>query len=213
MKRVICAGDIEKLAKDGGKTFYADEDSIITPSAVDAAKTAGIEIAHGKPECCESKSDTASCGDGISSDVIYEALKSMAGKGLLNDVTEETSEKPYSAETHASGIKLVRGDSVEMEFLETGTPGVKACYQEVIGSDDGCHMGSGFLEIDSSKFEWVLEGYEELDYVIEGSVNIIVDGQTFTAHKGDVFFLPNNAKVVWESPDKARIFYATYPAS
>ena len=30
---------------------------------------------------------------------------------------------------------------------------------------------------------------------------------------GDVLFVPSGSRVIWGSPDKARIFYATYPAN
>ncbi|MFQ6972843.1 MAG: ethanolamine utilization protein EutQ, partial [Enterocloster aldenensis] len=40
-----------------------------------------------------------------------------------------------------------------------------------------------------------------------------IDGKTYTAHAGDVLFVPSGSKVIWGSPDKARIFYATYPAN
>ena len=45
----------------------------------------------------------------------------------------------------------------------------------------------------------------------EGSVTI--DGKKYTAHAGDVLFVPSGSKVIWGSPDKARILYATYPAN
>ena len=52
-----------------------------------------------------------------------------------------------------------------------------------------------------------------IDYVIEGTLTITIDGKTYTAHAGDVLFVPANSKVVWGSPDRARVFYATYPAN
>ena len=58
------------------------------------------------------------------------------------------------------------------------------------------------------------EGYKRvIDYVIEGTLTVTIDGTTYCAHAGDVLFVPSGSKVVWGSPDKARIFYATYPAN
>ena len=40
-----------------------------------------------------------------------------------------------------------------------------------------------------------------------------IDGKKYTANAGDVLFVPSGSKVIWGSPDKARVFYATYPAN
>ena len=66
--------------------------------------------------------------------------------------------------------------------------------------------------IENSSFDWELT-YEEIDYVIEGTLTVTIDGTTYTAHAGDVLFVPSGSKVTWGSPDKARVFYATYPAN
>ncbi len=45
MKRLICAKDVEALAEQGQKVMCIDADTLITPSARDAASAAGI-ISH-----------------------------------------------------------------------------------------------------------------------------------------------------------------------
>ena len=77
---------------------------------------------------------------------------------------------------------------------------------------DESHISAGFLVIENSSFDWELT-YEEIDYVIEGTLTVTIDGTTYTAHAGDVLFVPSGSKVTWGSPDKARVFYATYPAN
>ncbi|SCY89243.1 cupin domain-containing protein [Desulfoluna spongiiphila] len=223
MKKLICADDIEKLVKQGENTLCVEPGMIVTPAAKDAAKAAKLTLCEGKTEaeCIACKAEAPACtpeggcdtpaGEGeISSDTIYVALKSMMNKGLLKGIiTDDAPAEPYSAET-GGGVKLVRGKSVTMDVLDTGTPEAKASFREVVGDDDGAHVGAGFLEIDASRFEWVMEGYEEIDYVIEGTLTVSIDNRTFTAKAGDVFFVPSGAKVVWGSPDKARVFFATY---
>ena len=49
--------------------------------------------------------------------------------------------------------------------------------------------------------------------MIEGTLTVTIDGTTYTAHAGDVLFVPSGSKVTWGSPNKARVFYATYPAN
>ncbi len=205
MKQLICAKDVEKLNAEGKKVFYVESGSIITPSAKDAADSFGIKICD-KVEEQQTQAPAALAGMDIDSDKIYMVLKTLMEKGLLNDIL-----KPYESQSHGNGLKVVRGSSVKMDVFDTGDPSVKAYYQELVSKEES-HISAGFLVIDHSSFEWELT-YEEIDYVIEGTLTVTIDGKTYTAKAGDVLFVPSGSKVVWGSPDKARVFYATYPAN
>ena len=219
MKKLVCVKDIEALNKEGKKVFYIDHETIITPSAKDAAKASGIEFSEEVYRCEEKTScyvettqkTEKSSGGEMDSNLIYEVLKTMLEKGMLNGMLEQTQEQPYYAERDKDGLKLVRGSSVRMDVFDTGNPNNKVFYQELISKDDA-KMSAGFLTIEKSRFEWEL-CYEEIDYVIEGTLTLEINGKTFTAYAGDVLFVPSGSKVVWGSPDKARVFYTTYPAN
>ena len=108
----------------------------VTPSAKDAARTAGIEISYGeepKACCCEAPAAPtapvaaaaaptpvaapAPASDApaeISSDMIYQVLKVMADKGMLGDMFNNVAgvaDAPYLCEKDASGLKVVRGQT------------------------------------------------------------------------------------------------------
>lgn len=202
MKQLVCAKDIEALKAEGKKVFYIEDGSIITPSAKDAAEALGVTFCKKEEETLPS----VPAFEGMDSEKIFTVLKALMERGLLNDIL-----KPYEAESHGNGLKVVRGSSVKMDVFDTGNPSAKAYYQELISKDES-HISAGFLVIDHSSFEWELT-YEEIDYVIEGTLTVSIDGKTYTAKAGDVVFVPSGSKVVWGSPDKARIFYATYPAN
>ncbi|WP_312105625.1 cupin domain-containing protein [Lachnoclostridium sp.] len=204
MKQLICAKDVETLNAEGKKVFYVESGSIITPSAKDAADAFGITFCEKAEELPQVPA--AFAGMDIDSEKIYMVLKTLMEKGLLNDIL-----KPYESESHGNGLKVVRGSSVKMDVFDTGDPSVKAYYQELVSKDES-HISAGFLTIDHSSFEWELT-YEEIDYVIEGTLTVTIDGKTYTAKAGDVLFVPSGSKVTWGSPDKARVFYATYPAN
>lgn len=203
MKKLICAKDVEALYVQGQHVFYIDGDTIITPSARDAAESCQITFSDQKEKREEAVLD--GCGD-IDSSQIYRVLKALMEKGLLNGIF-----KPYEAEFHGNGLKVVRGSSVNMDVFDTGNPNATAYFQELISKEES-HISAGFLIIEESSFEWELT-YEEIDYIIEGTLTVTIDGKTYTAHAGDVLFVPSGSKVIWGSPDKARIFYATYPAN
>jgi ethanolamine utilization protein EutQ len=219
MKKLICVKDIEALEKQGKKIFHIDGDTIITPSAKDAARLGGIEFSYEaeccaeKSSCCEEKAsmpEKTTTGE-IDSNMIYTVLKAMLEKGMLGGMFDNNSNQPYYAESDCGGLKLVRGSSVKMDVFDTGNPDNKVFYQELISKDDA-KMSAGFLTIEKSSFDWEL-CYEEIDYVIDGTLTVTLNGKTFTACAGDVLFVPSGSKVTWGSPDKARVFYTTYPAN
>ncbi len=222
MKKLICVKDVEALVKQGQKIFYIDSNVIITPSAKDVAKANGIEFSTEAPVCevqtpvCDVKPSEAAkvCGNDMDSEVVFKVFKTMMEKGLLQEMFNcfnSQKNTPYVAESDCGGLKVVRGNTVKMDVFDTGNPNAKAYYQELVSKDES-KMSAGFLTIENSRFDWELT-YEEIDYVIEGTLTIEINGKTFTAYPGDVLFVPSGSKVVWGSPDKARVFYTTYPAN
>ena len=211
MKKLICAKEVEAVLKEGKKVLYIDCDTIVTPSAKDAAKAHGVELCTGTPApCCEPKAETAKACEGeIDSNMIYNVLKTMMEKGMLTGMFDSASDQPYVAEHDACGLKVVRGNSVKYEVLETGNPSDKVFYQEVINADDGCSMNAGFITIEDCKFDWEC-ACQELYHIVEGTLTVTVDGKVYTARPGDSVFFPKGAKVAFGSPDKMKAFYATY---
>lgn len=212
MKKLICVKDVEAMDKQGQKVIYIDSNTIITPAAHDSAKECGVEFSFEK-KCCDVKpSEPANpFGDAIDSNMIYSVLKALVDKGLLKGMFDNVPEQPYLAERDGGGLKVVRGNSVKFDVFDTGNPNDKVTYQELISKDESS-MSAGFLTIEKSSFEWELS-YEEIDYVIEGTLTVTINGKTFTAYPGDVIYVPSGSKVVWGSPDKAKLFYTTYPAN
>ena len=205
MKKLVCAKDIEALGARGETVCYVDGDTIVTPSARDAAEERGIVFSEQTP-VSGTAGAAASGAQEIDAGQVYQVLKALMERGLLEDIF-----KPFESERHGNGLKVVRGGSVKMDVFETGTPGAKAFFQELVSKEES-HISAGFLVIDHSEFPWELT-YEEIDYVIEGTLTVTIDGKKYTAHAGDVLFVPSGSRVIWGSPDKARIFYATYPAN
>jgi len=219
MKKLICAKDVEAAENQGKKIIYIDSNTIITPSARDVASAAGIKFSTEAPICepkttCEAEASevTKICNEGLDSEMIYKLLKAMMDKGLLNGVLDLIAKpKPYVAESVCNGLKVVRGNSVKFDAFDTGNPDAKVYYQELVSKDESS-MTAGLLTIDHSKFDWELT-YEEIYYVIEGTLTVTIDSKTLTAYPGDVVYAPSGSKVTWGSPDKAKVFYVTYPAN
>ncbi|MFQ7473396.1 MAG: cupin domain-containing protein [Anaerovoracaceae bacterium] len=216
MKRLICAKEVEALAQQGQKVMYIDADTLITPSARDAASAEGIEFCTEAPkaECCSTSQDTHACNptnEGIDSEVIYNALKTLMDKGMLGSVMNSIGQDvPYVSENDGSGlVKLVRSNTAKWEPLDTGNPANKVFYNELIGADDGSAMNAGFMTIENCSFPWDV-ACQEIYYVVEGTLTVEKDGKVFTANPGDCMFFQNGAKLTFGSTNKVKVFYATH---
>lgn len=205
MSKLITAKDIIECSEAGKSICYIEPKTIVTPAAIDEAKKRGIEIS----ECsgrCESSKETNE--HGITSDEILCLLKKMLAG---NETDEETVPLPYRCVKHPNGMKVVKGSTVRLDNFDTGNPKAKVEYQELVHKEES-KMSAGFLTIDHSSFAWDLP-YEEIDYVISGTVSVQIDGQIYVAREGDVIYVPSGSSVVWGSPDKAKIFYTTFPSN
>ena len=67
--------------------------------------------------------------------------------------------------------------------------------------------------LDSADFEWTLT-YDEFDYVMEGTLEIVLDsGTVLTGHPGDVLYIPKNTHIHFRTPNQARYVYFVFPAN
>jgi ethanolamine utilization protein EutQ len=228
MSQLICNADIENLHKKGKSVCHINCGAIITPAAKDLAKTYNISF----QECCETddcnsencEPDCYNVSENAESSAILTDLRQLLAKQhvsvddihkvfkeWLEEDQQSADEKLFDACVHSNGLKVVNGQSVRMDDFNTGNKDANVHFQEAVGKEES-KMSAGFLTIDRSSFDWKLSD-EEIDYVIEGNLCIMIDGKKYCAKAGDVVFVPANSQVTWSSPDKAKIFCTTYPSN
>ena len=209
MKKLICAKEVEALEKQGQKVMYIDDNTLITPSAKDAAAACGIEFSTEAPPAPTPQA----CNSAAGALPVYGTpfMTALMEKGALGDVLQQIGcEQPYIAEKDPDGlVKLVRGNTAKWDVLDTGNPADKVFYNELIGADDGSSMNAGFMTIENCSFPWDV-ACEEIYYVVDGTLTVEKDGKVYTAHPGDALFFQNGAKLTFGSPDKVKVFYATH---
>ena len=220
MKKLVCLKEVEELCKNGLKVFNIEEGTIITPSAKDFAKNNSIEFVVGC-QCSNAVANAAPAQDAvcnssnkapIDSDLIYSVLQKMISNGNFNEFLGKfMKEQNYLSETDPCGFKVIRGNTVKFEALDTGNPADagKVYYQELIGADSGSPMNAGFMTIERCNFDWDV-GIHEIYYIIEGTLTVTINGKVYTAYPGDSIYAPKGSKVAWGSPDKVKVFYVTY---
>ncbi len=111
-----------------------------------------------------------------------------------------------------SGVITVKADTVVPEKFDTGKAGDSVFISDVVSLEESPRIMFGIMEMkDGSSFDWTLK-YDEVDYIIDGTLEIIVDGKISRAEKGDIIFIPKDTSVTFNTPDETRFMYVTYPA-
>ena len=72
-------------------------------------------------------------------------------------------------------------------------------------------MGCGIMEMERTTFPWTLT-YDEIDYVIEGTLQILMDETVVTAGPGELIFIPKGSNIRFSVKEHARFLYITAPA-
>lgn len=111
-----------------------------------------------------------------------------------------------------SGVLCVKGSSVKAEPFDTGKPGTKVFLTDIMTLEESPRLMAGIMEMDESSFPWTLE-YDEVDYIIEGVLEIKIGDEVVRGEKGDILFIPKGTSITFNSPGKSRFMYVTYPAN
>ncbi|ACZ18321.1 cupin domain-containing protein [Thermanaerovibrio acidaminovorans] len=141
-----------------------------------------------------------------------EELKGMIREVLLDILKDQGVEGSSVPKVRdPSGVLAVRAGEVRPERFDTGKPSDRVYLKDILSLEESPRLGCGVMEMERSTFKWTLR-YDEVDYVIDGTLEIVVDGRRVVGHKGDVIFIPANSTIHFSTPDFVRFLYVTYPA-
>ena len=110
-----------------------------------------------------------------------------------------------------SGVLCIKGRTVKPEPFDTGKPGTKVFLSDIMTLEESPRIMAGIMEMDESSFPWTLE-YDEVDYIIEGVLEIRIGDAVVRGEAGDILFIPKGSSISFVSPGKTRFLYVTYPA-
>jgi len=139
-------------------------------------------------------------------DIVKKVMQSIAGQETPQCCTEA-----FEKHRDPSGIMSVRTATVKPAVFDTGKPGDKVFLTDVSTLDESPRMGAGVMEMDHSDFDWTLK-YDEWDYVIDGTLEIVIDGRRIVGNAGDLIFIPRNSSITFSCPTACRFVYFVYPA-
>ena len=142
----------------------------------------------------------------VDDDQLKKIIQQVVAEQALDSATP--SSKKVDAD---SGVISVRTADVVPEPFATGNPEDNVFLSDIFSLDESPRLGCGVMEMAKSCFDWVLN-YDEIDYVIEGKLEIIIAGRKVVGEAGDVILIPKNTAIQFSVPEFARFLYVTYPA-
>lgn len=199
MKRLICEREIRQLAQAGEKICLIDADTLITPSARDAARAAGITFAEGsaccQPPACQPVAVHGAAPDKISADLIYKVVKGLADQGKLDQsFFERFPALKACCGDSTNGCAVVRGAAVSPRPVQQNR---KITVQQFAAGKNG-GIATGILAIDRTVFQEMAQQAVSF-YVLEGSLSIPTGGTVQHLHAGDTVSFPQGAEIVLDA--------------
>ncbi len=134
-------------------------------------------------------------------------LKDIVAK-VLEETLKRKAGEDFVKEKDPSGILKIHTKTVKCEPF-ADTPGVY--LKDIVTLEEAPRMGAGVMELDHTSFEWTLT-YDEYDYVIDGELEIEIDGRVVKGEPGDIIYIPKNSHIHFQTPSTARYAYFVYPA-
>lgn len=114
-------------------------------------------------------------------------------------------------ESGVMSIKLPIFDVTEEHRLDTGNPEHHVYTRDLVTVEESPRLGLGLMVMKDTIFDWHL-GYDEIDYMIEGTLSVIIDGRKITAGPGEIMYIPKDSDIQFSVEGTARFIYITYPA-
>lgn len=137
-------------------------------------------------------------------------LESLVRKILLDELMSKNTAKK-SSKAGVTSIRLPQLDVRVEDKLDTGNPKDKVYTRDLLTLEESPRLGLGLMTMEETTFPWHLD-YDEVDYVIEGQLNIISGDEVMSAGPGEIIFIPKGSDIQFSVPNKARFIYVTYPA-
>lgn len=140
---------------------------------------------------------------------INEAVVRQIVEKVVSATVGANGGTPAWKHVDPSGIISIKTPQVPLEGFE-GRNDVRLA--DVTTLEEAPRMGCGIMELtDGADFEWTLT-YDEYDIVLEGTLQIQIDGRIVTAGPGEIIYIPKGSPIHFKTPSYAKYVYTVFPA-
>ena len=210
LKQLVTAAQIKEWAEKKETVVHLAPGTIITPAAKDAAKDYGITLLEKsnlpkeeKPPSCEN-APLSLAPPGVDPSLVARIVKEVMA------CLQRNQDFPYLIkESDPCGMVLVRGEPLFNAFLSAGDPR-KSKTIKIFDKGEKERVSAGFSIVDDTSLSRELD-CGEINYIIDGNLEIKVNNKSYHGQKGDVLFLPAGTKVAYKSHEGAKYLYVSCP--
>ena len=110
-----------------------------------------------------------------------------------------------------TAVKVPELPVTEEHRMDTGNPVDRVYTRDLFTLEQSARLGAGIMEMTDTAFPWTLN-YDEMDYVVEGRLDILINGQTISAGPGELIYIPKGSEIRFSVTGHARFLYFVYPA-
>ncbi|MBS4537856.1 DUF861 domain-containing protein [Clostridium sp. D2Q-11] len=139
-----------------------------------------------------------------------ELVAEIIQKVLMKQFKEKESK--FIKKIDESGVAVIKTNTVKPEKFDTGKEGDKVYLKDILTLEESPRIGCGVMEMEESTFDWTLK-YDEVDYIIDGTLEIVIDDRRIVGKEGDIIFIPKNTSIKFSAPEYSRFMYVVYPAN
>jgi len=72
-------------------------------------------------------------------------------------------------------------------------------------------MAMAYYESPAGWFDVEINGFDEIDYVLEGEVELVANGEVVTVKEGDCFLIQDGDKLRWRMTKFSKMIFFIYP--
>ncbi len=230
-KQVITASDIQKLSLSSNNTLdVCEADCIITPGARDKMKELGIQCGQDGSQSqskngCNIKNNSTTDDSQISqvTDQVCALLKQKLGKAdtpelvdvvkrvvqaRLSNIKSPAAQAANDVEKSSAlltwdGVSLIDGDQLLDECSGPDIPG-KVLISDAIRCHEQSPLTATYMKWEKTSFSRTVE-FPEINIILEGKLNIVMDGNTLSAKTGDLIYMAEGASVTYDSPNGVKL--------
>ena len=95
--------------------------------------------------------------------------------------------------------------------MDPGHSADRVYTRDLFTLSESPRLGAGVMEMTDTTFAWTLH-YDEMDYVVDGRLDILIDGDKISAGPGEVVYIPKGSSIQFSVSGHARFLYFVYPA-
>ena len=140
-------------------------------------------------------------------------LEELIKKVIMNEMGNSKNPEDEYKIMDPSGVGVVKLNKMKKRVrMDTGNPNDEVYTTDLFTLEEAPRIGAGLMEMIKTTFPWTLT-YDEIDYIIEGRLEIIIDGRKIVGEAGDVMLIPKGSKIQFSAPDYAKFVYVVYPAN